>query len=578
MGGVWQPLDSQPTFAASTMLLLTDGTVLVLETSGKQAWSLTPDEYGDYLYGSWRQLASMEHSRLYFASAVLADGRVFVAGGEDSDAGGDTTDCTIYDPLLNRWSPLTPPAGWTSIGDAPCCVLPDGRVLLGAIASTATAIFDPATDSFSAGPDKNDPSEEETWTLLGDATVLSVECEGHPRAEKYVTESNTWVSAGEVPVELVQASSIEIGPAVVLPDGRLFATGATGNTALYTPHAPVAEPGAQAGLTVPNDGPGSWQAGPTFPDDDTGRPLEAKDAPACLLPNGKVLCSVAPAGEGLEYPSGTRFFEYTAGGPGAAGALEEVSAPGNARGPAYVGRMLLLPTGQVLYSSCSTQVWIYTPDGEPRPEWRPRIVECPKEVRRKQTYTLRGRLLNGLSQACSYGDDATMATNYPLVRIRTERGKLFYCRTFDHSTMAIATGAQIHTTHFKVPFACEDGPAALSVIANGIASDEVEIVVGSYRLRVPLEPGLVNRLIGSLADGPLWVLGPHGPIPVGPWGPEYEQRAREAWDELVDAVRKIEQLGSELADRQAPTAGPSRTELPARSRGGRAERAPLGDG
>ncbi len=560
MGGVWQALDSQPTFSASTMLLLTDGSVLVLQTEGKQAWSLTPDEHGDYIYGTWRQLASMEHSRLYFASAVLADGRVFVAGGEDSEAGGDTTDCTIYDPLLNRWSPLDPPAGWTKVGDAPCCVLPDGRVLLGSIATTATAIFDPATDSFTAGPDKHDPSEEETWTLLGDATVLSVECEGRPRAEKYVVAAGEWVSAGEVPVELVQASSIEIGPAVALPDGRVFATGATGNTALYSAPAPV----------LPTQR-GSWQAGPSFPPDDTGRPLEAKDAPACLLPNGKVLCSVAPAGEGLEYPSGTRFFEYTPGGVGEKGSLEEVSAPGNARGPAYVGRMLLLPTGQVLYSNCSTQIWIYTPDGEPLEEWRPQIVECPTEVRRKQTYTLRGRQLNGLSQACSYGDDATMATNYPLVRIWTERGNVFYCRTFDHSTMAIATGAEIHTTHFKVPLACEDGPATLSVIANGIASEEVEIVVGSYRLRVPLEPGLVNHLIGSLADGPLWVLGPHGPIPVGPWGPEYERRARAAWDELIGAAHKIEQLGSELAAREVAagevsTSDSSGEELPRRSR------------
>jgi hypothetical protein len=544
MGGVWEPLGNQPPFSASTMLLLTDGTVLALETYGKQAWSFAPDKYGDYLYGTWRQLASMAHSRLYFASAVLADGRVFVAGGEDADGveAADTNDCTIYDPFINSWSALTPPAGWSRIGDAPCCVLPDGRLLLGSIGSTATAIFDPAADTFTAGPAKHDPSEEETWTLLPDETVLSVECEGRPAAEKYVFATNEWVKAGNVPVELVQASSTEIGPAVVLPDGRLFATGATGNTALYTcPAVPTEE--------------GSWEPGPTFPVGDNRQPLEAKDAPACLLPNGKVLCSVGPASE-TTYPSGTRFFEYEAG------ALPEVAAPGNAAGPAYAGRMLLLPTGQVLYSNCSNEVWLYTSDGEPEPQWRPQIVECPTQVRRKQTYTLRGTQLNGLSQACSYGDDATMATNYPIVRLRTQSGKVFYCRTFDHSTMGIATGAAVQSTHFKVPLDAEDGKAALSVIANGIASEEVEIVVGPYRLRIPLEPGLVNRLIGSLADGPLWVLGPHGPIPVEPWGPEYERPAREAWDELLGAVHKIEALGSELADRQAADAPPSPSAAP----------------
>jgi Kelch motif len=548
MGGVWEPLGNQPPFSASTMLLLTDGTVLALESNGSQAWRLAPDEYGNYLYGTWHQLASMEHSRLYFASAVLSDGRVFVAGGEYSDTGSDSTDCEIYNPLFNQWSPIIPPAGWSKVGDAPCCVLPDGRLLLGSIESTATAIFDPASDTFTAGPAKHDPSEEETWTLLPDETILSVECEGHPHAEKYVVAANEWVKAGDVPVELVQASSIEIGPAVVLPDGRLFATGATGSTALYTcPASPTEE--------------GSWEPGPTFPDGENGRPLEAKDAPACLLPNGKVLCSVAPAGEGEEYPSGTRFFEYEAG------ELTEVPAPGNASGPAYAGRMLLLPTGQVLYSNGSNEVSLYTSAGEPEPQWRPQIVECPTHVRRKQTYTLRGRQLNGLSQACSYGDDATMATNYPIVRLRTESGKVFYCRTFDHSTMAIATGSTIESTLFKVPLDAEDGRAALSVIANGISSEEISVVIGEYRLRIPLEPVLVNRLIGSLADGPLWVLGPHGPIPVGPWGPDYERRAREAWDELLGAVHKIEALGSELAKKQAADSAPSSPGAVPRSRG-----------
>jgi hypothetical protein len=548
MGGSWRPLNNQPAFGVGTMLLLTDGTVLALESGGKQAWRLAPDEHGDYGNGSWVGLASMAHTRLYFASAVLADGRVFVAGGEYSDAGSDTADCTLYDPVLNTWSALSAPAGWSRVGDAPCCVLPNGHVLLGSIASSATAIFDPATDAFTAAAAKDDPSSEETWTLLPDETVMSVECSNHPRSEKYLIAADRWVSAGDLPVELVQASSIEIGPAIVLPDGRLFAIGATGNTALYTP-PPVASD------------PGSWEAGPTFPNDANGKPLEAKDAPACLLPNGNVLCSVAPAAEGGVFPSGTRFFEYDGS------ALTEVSAPGNASGPAYAGRMLLLPSGQVLYASGSANVELYTPDGAPSEDWRPEITDCPRHVRQKQTHTLRGRLLNGLSQACSYGDDATMATNYPIVRIHTASGKVVYCRTFYHSTMGIATGQQIHSTHFKVPFGIESGAAELCVIANGIASECVPITVGDYRVQIPIDAALVNRLIGSLADGPLLALGPHGPVPVEPWGPDYERRARAAWKELIDGVRKLETLGSELAGKQASAAPSAIAGTPPRSAG-----------
>jgi hypothetical protein len=64
----------------------------------------------------------------------------------------------IYQPVLNVWTEITPPAGWTHIGDAPCCVLADGRVILGNIDTTETAIFDPQTDSFTAGPNKGDVS------------------------------------------------------------------------------------------------------------------------------------------------------------------------------------------------------------------------------------------------------------------------------------------------------------------------------------------------------------------------------------------------------------------------------------
>jgi hypothetical protein len=305
----WTYLKNQPSFSASTMLLLTDGSVMCQESGGKNWWKLVPDAFGDYVNGSWSQLAAMHQTRLYYASAVLADGRVFVAGGEYSDAGGDTNTAEVYDPTTTGWTgisapndatvvPPNPPRVWPSIGDAPCCVLADGRVLLGSIGTLQTAIYDPKANTWSNAANKNDVSSEETWTLLPDGSVLTAECASHPRAERYVPSKNQWVSAGNAAADLVQAGSIEIGPALLLPNGTVFAVGATGHTDLY------ALPTAAA----PN---GTWTAGPDLPVDGANLLSEAKDAPGALQPNGRVLFAAGPNSDAASgtYPSPAHIYE-----------------------------------------------------------------------------------------------------------------------------------------------------------------------------------------------------------------------------------------------------------------------------
>jgi Kelch motif len=528
MAGTWTPLTNQPPIPASTMLLLTDGTVLAQESGGKRWLRLSPDQHGSYINGAWSPQSSMANTRLYYASAVLDDGRVFVAGGEYSDAGGDTNKAELFNPVLDQWSPLPPPPGWNNIGDAPCTVLPDGRLLLGSIFDQRTAIYDPGTNAWTAGPNKDDPSSEETWTLLPDETVLSAECSQHPKTEKYVAAANQWVSAGNTPVDLVQASSIEIGPALLLPDGRVFATGASGHTAIYTPP------------NIANQ-PGTWTAGPDFPLDANGKLMEAKDAPGCLMPNGSVLCAAGPAGEGGSFPGPTQFFEFDGA------SLNSVPNPPNNGGPPFVGRMLLIPSGQVLFADGSNQVYAYTPSGGPDPAWAPHITSCPHRIEAGHSYTLHGRQLNGLSQAVSYGDDATAATNYPLVRIRhAASGKVYFCRTFNHSSMGVATGTSIQHTTFKVPFGAPHGASQLVVIANGIPSNAWTVNVKPFHFWNFPNFEAFQQLIGSLADGPLWVLGPHGPVPVDPWGPKVAKRAEQAYSEIRSGIRALYELGNEV--------------------------------
>jgi hypothetical protein len=64
-----------------------------------------------------------------------------------------------------------------------------------------------------------------------------------------------------------------------------------------------------------------------------------------------------------------------------------------------------------------------------------------------------------------------------------------------------------------------------------------------------------NQLIGSLADGPLWVLGPNGPVPVDPWGPKVATRAKEAYAEIRQGLGKLYALGDEVIALRARSEG-----------------------
>jgi Kelch motif len=168
MPGSWQPLNNPATFNLDAMLLLTDGSVMCHEYVTPNWHKLTPDKDSDYANGTWHTLSPMPNNApafqngpadapLYFASAVLRDGTVFCAGGEDNGAynGDDLLTAELYDPVADVWTPIATPPGWTHIGDGSSCVLPDGRVLLGNANTNAfpnaTAIWDPESGTWSDG-------------------------------------------------------------------------------------------------------------------------------------------------------------------------------------------------------------------------------------------------------------------------------------------------------------------------------------------------------------------------------------------------------------------------------------------
>jgi Kelch motif len=464
MPGTWFSLSNQPSFTTSTMILLTDGRVMVQEERTTHWHALKPDIHGSYLNGSWHTLADMSIWRRYYASGVLKDGRVIICGGEQNGTGPDDTNiCEIYDPAEDTWTIIPSPAQLNKIGDAPCSVLPDGRFMIGSIFIPDCAIYNPATNSWSAVTGKAIASSEETWVLLPDGTILTAQCYSPYSSEKYIISSNTWKNEGPIPVSLVNPNMNEIGPAMLLYNGRVIyfgaeSSGGFGKTAIYTlPSSP--------------GGTGSWVAGPDIPKINAVT-MVCNDCPATIMPNGKVLFTVANY---LSSNWGTPiyFFEYDP----VMNSISQAPTPVNNNTILYESRLMLLPTGEVLFCPTSSNIQMYIPDGGPQDNWRPNIISVAANLLFGVTYsfTVSGTQLNGLSQANMYGDDCYASTNYPIARLTNQvTGNVYFQYTFDFSTMGVATGTVTHTFKFStagLPYGTYD----LSVIANGIASNIVTI-------------------------------------------------------------------------------------------------------
>jgi hypothetical protein len=463
----WQPLATQPTFlvkGASSPLLLTDGTVMLQDAGSQDWWRLAPDNTGSYVNGTWSQLASLQsgYGPLYHASAVLPDGRVIIEGGEYNLLNLNpnpvwSNQGAIYDPAANTWTSVAPPSGWSSIGDAQSVVLASGTFMLANCCTKEAALLNPRTLTWTTtGAGKFDINDEEGWTLLPNKQVLAVDAYAHvsppiddpTNSEVYVPSPGKWHSAGSTIVKLADVNSDgsgshELGPAVLRPDGTVFHTGATGHNSIY------------------NSETGTWTPGPDFPDVMGQGQLDVADGPASLLPNGNVLVAASP---GI-FHSPIHFFEFNG-----SSLIPEPGTPNASGDSSYYGNMLLLPTGQVLFTDFSNDIEIYTPAGTYNPGWAPRIQSVPTTISPGGSYLISGHLFNGLSQAAAYGDDAQAATNYPLVRITNRAsGHVFYSRTHGHSSMAVAFGGLV-STHFDVPTAQEKGISDLVVVANGIPS------------------------------------------------------------------------------------------------------------
>jgi hypothetical protein len=508
----WQPLNNQPPFTSNSCnggfpgagnpLLLTDGTVIVQDAGCQDWWRLTPDNTGSYANGTWTQIASLPsgYAPLYHSSAVLPDGRVIIMGGEYNFFNPIwTAQGAIYDPLTNAWKSVAPPPFFSvievlagpppvygqTIGDAQSVVLANGTYMQADCCTFQSALLDAKTLTWTpTGAGKYDPNDEEGWNLLPDGEVLAVDAyvplAGFPympagtNSELYNPATGRWHSAGSTIVQLWDSGltcgeldaapptpTFELGPGVLRADGTVYYMGSdtcateSGNTAIYDVRSDV------------------WRPGPVFPEVDGVKDLNIADGPASWEPNDKVLMMASP-----EYGNPPSFFFEWDGRH-----LSQVPGPPNAPvDGSYYGNMLVLPTGQILFADFSGDIELYNPTITPEDRQferriAPVIVNAPRGLSRGGSYEIYGVGFNGVTQGAFYGDDVQAATNFPLVRITNlNTSHVFYSRTHDHSSMAVASD-RVVSTHFDVPAAQERGPSLLQVVANGVASSPVFVFV-----------------------------------------------------------------------------------------------------
>jgi hypothetical protein len=469
--GTWTPLVNQAPAGIVYMNLLPDGTVIgqVTAEPANSWYRLTSDSHGSYINGTWTRIASMHDGRDAYATQVLTNGQVFVAGGE---SGGGAYSAEVYDPLLDSWT-MCPCAGCL-FSDSLSEILPNGNVLITPVGPTnggETMIYAPASNTWIAGPQlyRGYYEDEASWVKLPDNSILCIDSPGSggtgTNSERYIPALNQWINDANVPIN-IYGGIFEMGAALLLPTGNAFFLGAGGTNAIYIP----------SGST----NMGTWIAGPLIPNGQV-----VGDAPAAMMVNGKVLC-VANTTPTSSPSSG--FYEYD---PFANAFTETSAAGGVSTANPTDFRMLDLPDGSVLFSDGGSQLYAYQPDGMALKAGQPTIISINTNYYR--SYHLTGRLLNGISEGAGYGDDAQMNSNYPLVRMTNNAtGNVYYARTYNWSSTGVMTGTNIVSTEFMLPANLPAGNYSLVVVANGNSSVPVPFTFNPDPLSITVPTGIVS--------------------------------------------------------------------------------------
>jgi hypothetical protein len=381
--------------------------------------------------------------------ARLADGRILNYDLWHS-INTNTGVAELYDPASQSWSGITPGDG-TANGTLPLLSSPDLGFELGPSlrlqddrlfvigANNHTALYTPSTNTWAAGPDI-------TGTLTNNQGTVAADF------------------------------GADDAPAAILPNGHvLFAADA--GPAQVTTLGNVTG-GSQVITNIPSTAglqPGWFLRDTVFSEViPLNTYIQSVDSPTQVTITNSVNSTVSGLGIvfGGTFSFPTQLFDFD---PTAASILPVSPAiPDNLNLPAFVTRLLMLPTGQALFSDGGSQLWVYTPDGQPNPALRPVVSNV--HYNGGGVFTLTGKQLNGQSAGSTYGDDVQNDDNYPIVRLSSSNGSVYYCRTTNWNSTGVSTNGAT-AVDFTLNPGVTPGNYSLIVSGAGISSFPVFVSI-----------------------------------------------------------------------------------------------------
>ena len=334
---------------SATATLLPNGKVLIAGGADITGDAFASTELYDPASNSFATsgTAIMNVARYRATATLLSNGKVLIAGGEDSN-GAALGSTELYDPIANSFAASGTPTMNIARDTATATLLPNGKVLIaGGFGATgdlaSTELYDPASNSFatSGTPTMSSNRYGATATLLPNGLVLiagGTDISGPVTStDLYDPATNTFAATGTATMNVARYYAT----ATLLPNNKVLIAGGYGDSGVLN----STELYDTASNSFATSGTASMNAARNF------------YQTATLLPNGDVLIAGGEGANGdlssteLYTPSSNSF------------ATSGTAAMNVARDSATA---TLLPTGQVLIagganSTALASTELYTP-------------------------------------------------------------------------------------------------------------------------------------------------------------------------------------------------------------------------